>query len=268
VSGEETRYLSGPLTEAMLAPLGPECRWVVRHGRLTDGDAARLAAVMCRRPDVHLEVASDMPRHEPVTNLDFLRFFPWLTRLSVSSYYLENISGLTGLANLRSLDLTRGGAGSSVSVAPLATAASSLQHLSLEGPATKLGVLSELTGPKTLTLRSVRLPDLSVLVPIAGLRSLDLKLGGTRDLSALPNFTHLQYFQAWLVRGLSDISPLADVPSLEEIFLEALRNVTELPSLERLTKLREITLMKMNGLTDLTPLLTAPALEVITLTLH
>ena len=208
-----------------------------------------------------------MPRHEPVTNLDFLRFFPWLTRLSVSSYYLENISGLTGLANLRMLDLDRGGAASSVSVAPLATAASSLQHLSLEGPATKLGVLSELTGLKTLTLRSVRLPDLSVLVPIAGLRSLDLKLGGTRDLSALPNFTHLQYFQAWLVRGLSDISPLADVPSLEEIFLEALRNVTELPSLERLTKLREITLMKMNGLTDLTPLLTAPALEVITPTL-
>jgi hypothetical protein len=38
----------------------------------------------------------------------------------------------------------------------------------------------------SLTLRSITLPDLSLLLPLSQLRALDIKLGGTRDLTLLP----------------------------------------------------------------------------------
>jgi hypothetical protein len=265
VASVESRRVRAPLTDAMLAPLEPECRWVDINGRLTDEDAARVAGLMYERPEVHLTVGSSGLRVDPVTNLDFLRFFPWLTWLNVTSHYLQNISGLAGLSQLRRLNLDVGVR--TISAAPLAATASSLRELSLEGPVSKAGALSELTGVVELTLRSVRMPDLAVLTSIAGLRSLDLELGGTRDLSLLSAFTHLEYFQARLVRGLADVSPLGDVLSLQSIFLEALRNVTQLPSLAKLTRLQTVTLRTMKGLTDLIALLTAPALEDVSLSL-
>jgi hypothetical protein len=266
VPSAESRRVRAPLTDAMLVPLEPECRWVDIKGSLTDGDASRVSDLMRGRPDVHLTVSSNMLRDDPATNLDLLRFFPWLTWLNVNSHYLENIDGLIHLSQLRTLNID--GSTRTVSAAPLAALGSSLRELSLEGPISKVGALSELTGLIDLTLRSVRMPDLSVLTPMQGLHRLDLKLGGTRDLSLLPAFSRLRYFEAWLIRGLSDVRPLADVPSLEEIFLESLRNVTQLPSLARLSHLRKITLRTMKGLTDLTPLLTAPALEDVSLTLQ
>ena len=41
-------------------------------------------------------------------------------------------------------------------------------------------------------LRSITLPDLSALVPLRRLTSLDIKLGGTRDVSLLPQVGHQQ----------------------------------------------------------------------------
>jgi len=263
------RRVHAPLADAMLAPLEPDCGVVGVYSALSDIEAARLAEVMAGRPDVYLIVRSDSAwrRLEPVADLDFLRYFPWLTRLAVLCNGLKNIDGLTHLRQPRRLDI-HSSQSRTVSAVPLAATGGSLRHLSLEIPVSKVEALSELTGLITLTLRTVRMPDLAVLTPIAGLRGLDLKLGGTRDLSLLPSFTRLQYFEAWLVRGLSDVSPLAEVPSLEEIFLESLRNVTELPPLDNLSRLRSITLRFMKGLTDLNPLLTAPALEEVSLTLE
>jgi hypothetical protein len=70
-----------------------------------------------------------------------------------------------------------------------------------------------------------------------------------------------------MIRGFADLTPLAGVPSLEDLHPEALRYVTELPPLQKLTRLRRITLQAMNGLTDLSALLTAPALDGIDLAL-
>jgi hypothetical protein len=109
------------------------------------------------------------------------------------------------------------------------------------------------------------MPGLSALTPMTGLRGLDLKLGGTRDLSLLPSFTRLQYFEAAMIRGLSDLSPLTEATSLEELYLQALTHVTALPPMHKLTRLRRITLWTMKGLTDLSVLLTAPALEELDL---
>jgi Leucine-rich repeat (LRR) protein len=259
--------VKSPLTDAMLAPLETDCDDVLISGGLSDIEAHRLAELMAGRPDVMLLVCDTGLRRTPVTDLDFLRLFPWLTWLSILCNRLENIGGLTHLPQLNRLYINSSQS-RAVSASPLAATAGTLQHLKLEIPVSRVGALSELTGLTTLTLRTVRMQDLSVLTPIAGLRSLDLKLGGTRDLSLLPAFSQLQYFEAQLVRGLADIRPLAEVPSLEEIFLDSLRNVTQLPPLDKLTRLRTITLRTMKGLTDLAPLLTAPSLEDVSISLE
>jgi hypothetical protein len=151
-----------------------------------------------------------------------------------------------------------------LSLTPLAGLAS-LRHLALEGTVMDLEALSAMTGLHSLTLRSVTMNDLSALTPITGLRALDLELGGTRDLGLLPALSELQYLQAWMVRGLSDLGPVADVQSLDELFLQVLPHVTELPALGRLTRLRRVHLQTMKGLQDLTPLLRAPALKELIL---
>jgi hypothetical protein len=264
MASTETRFVRSPLTAAMVAALEPECRWVDILGGepLSDQEAAQLAEVMRSRPDAGLSI---LPRHLGSTpDLDILQWFPWLHKLIVDSHSLRDLSGLTHLTGLRTLYLSQ--SRHRLSLKPVASLAGSLRHLQVEGLVSHVEALSELTGLLTLTLRSVTLPAMSVLAPMTNLRGLDLKLGGTSDLSLLPCFTRLQYFEAWMIRGLTDLSALAAVTSLEELHLEALKHVTRLPPLHNLTRLRRITLHTMKGLEDLTVLLTAPALEELRLT--
>jgi hypothetical protein len=105
-----------------------------------------------------------------------------------------------------------------------------------------------------------------LLLPLTGLRALDLKLGGTHDLSLLPRIGRLEYLELWMVQGLDDLGPLSEVPSLRYVHLEALKQVTALPAdLSRLTHLDTVWIETMKGLTDFTPLLTASGLRRVAL---
>ena len=68
-----------------------------------------------------------------------------------------------------------------------------------------------------------------------------------------------------MVRGLADLSPVADLTSLEYLSLQSLRQVSALPSLSRTERLGRVWLEHLVGLRDLTPLLTAPALTDLAL---
>src|SRR6185369_16448690 len=105
----------------------------------------------------------------------------------------------------------------------------------------------------------------SLLQPMTRLRSLDLKLGGTRDLRLLPRIGELRYLELWMIRGLTDVSAVGEIPTLRVLFLQALRQVERLPDFSRATELRRIRLETMKGLRDLRPLATAPALEAVEL---
>ena len=102
-------------------------------------------------------------------------------------------------------------------------------------------------------------------MPLPTLSRLDIKLGGTTNLKALPNLRKLEYLELWLIRGLADLSVIADMTSLKELFLQALRNVTRLPSFAHLKQLHRVTLQTMKGLRDLSPVAQAPALEELEL---
>ncbi len=259
----ERRHVSSPLTAEMLRP-SPTGRGQVQFDRLlTDDDFRAMAEWFRQYPEMSLRAYGGYDGS--IRDLEFLRFFPSLRSLSVDALY-DRITSLDGLRHL-SDDVEELGIGATKARLDLASIErfSGLRTLYLEGQMKHIEVLSRLTRLEDLTLRSISLPDLSLLLPLRRLRSFDLKLGGTRDLRLLPRIGELRYLELWLIKGLDDLSVVGEIASLRSLFLQALRRVDRLPDLGKATMLRRVHLETMKGLRDLTPLTTAPALAELVL---
>jgi hypothetical protein len=137
----------------------------------------------------------------------------------------------------------------------------SLRTVSIEGHSKNIEVLGSLKKLENVTLRSVTTPSLEFLADLPALWSLDIKLGGTNNLSALKGNSTLKYLELWQVSGLKDISVVSTLKSLQYLFLQALRNITAIPDLSRLKRLRRVHLEDLRGLTDISGVASAPALE-------
>jgi hypothetical protein len=137
----------------------------------------------------------------------------------------------------------------------------SLEEIYLEGQQKNIDVLSHLMTLRDVTLRSISTPGLGYLSSLNRMWSLDIKLGGTRDLSALEGMSGIKYLELWQIRGLSDISVVSSLTGLQYLFLQSLRRVTKLPTFDELASLRRVCLENMKGLEDISSLETAPALE-------
>jgi hypothetical protein len=253
------RGVRSPLTAEMLSPLDARCRIVQFNSMLSDADFERLSTLLSDYPDVALRAYGSYDG--TITDVEFLRYFPTLQRFMADALYhsLHSLDGLRHLPEGAS-EIAIGQTKKRLSLDILGRF-TSLHRLWLEGQTKGIDVISKLRSLRDLSLRSITLPDLSILTPLDALRLLDIKLGGTKNLALLPEIGKLEYLELWLVRGLSDISPVANLPHLRYLFLQALKNVTALPPLDRMTALRGIHLETMKGLRDLTPLRSAPALE-------
>jgi len=255
----ELREVESPLTDEMLRPFSPAGGTVQFASLLTDDDFERLATLLEQHPDVTLRAYGGYDGS--ITDLEFLRFFPRLESFGADALFahLSSLDGLRHLpVSLRELWIGR-------TKRPLDLAVlerfAHLETLFIEGQRTHIEVLRELRSLEELTLRSITLPDLSLLLPLERLRALDLKLGGTKDLGLLGQIGRLEYIELWMIKALVDISPIAEVHTLRYLFLESLRRVEQLPDLRALTRLRRVELQNMKGLTDLSPLAQAPALR-------
>jgi hypothetical protein len=261
--GPTIREVCSPMIEEDLAPLLPEHTTVQISSRLTDGEFRRLADFMADYPDVRLRVYGGYDGS--IKDLDFLRFFPRLRRFSVDAIYdLSRLDGI-GLLSEELEDLLIGWTRSKRFSLRTLTKFGNLRKLYLEGQQKDIGAIGELSALDDLTLRSITLPDLSALLPLRKLTSLDIKLGGTRNVGLLPKIGRLTYVELWRVRGLEDVSALAEIESLERFFLQTLKGVTSLPSLARSDNLRSVALETMTGITDLAPIAKAPKLERLVL---
>ena len=257
----DERILSSPVTQEMLRPLDAPFSSVRIKTPLTDDDYRRVAAFLEQHPSASLTFAP--PYAHEITDLEFLRFFPSLRSFVVHLLALESIDGLRHVANsLEQLAVLSATRQLDLSVLRRLT---KVRRLQIESHKRHIEVLAEMTWLEDLTLRSITLPDLSVLVPLTALVSLDIKLGGTRNLSLLPRIGRLRYLQLWRITGLSDLSPIGGLTELRYLFLQTLNHVTELPDLTRATHLRRVHLETMKGLRDLSPLAKAPALEQLLL---
>lgn len=251
----EIRSIRAPLTRAMLAPLEKALRTVQFAQPFTEAEFRQIARLLESRPNVCLRDWGDSP------NLEFLEYFPNLRHFQVDGGpELQDLSGLNYLLpEVESLSISlRRSRPLSLTVL---TRFSRLRTLYLEGPVKDIDVIAELTSLEDLTMRSITLPNLRILTPLRRLLSLDIKLGGTRDLSDLPNIGRLRYLELWMVRGLTDLAPIGGVKTLQFLRLQALRRVDRLPALKDLTNLRRVILETMKGVRDPCALAEAPALE-------
>lgn len=257
------REVSSPLTGEMLRP-SLTARGVVQfRSKLTDDDFRQLGEWFRLYPEMTLRAYGSYDHS--ILDLEFLRFFPTLRRFGADALW-DSLASLDGLRHLPTdLDeLVIGATRAKLDLAIL-TRFGGLSSLFIEGQTKHLEVISGLVALDDLTLRSITMPDLSLLLPLKRLRSLDLKLGGTRNLGLLPRVGDLRYLELWMIRGLTDVSAVGQITSLRALFLQALRQVEALPDFHRATELRRVRLEAMKGLRDLGPLATAPALEAIEL---
>lgn len=194
------------------------------------------------------------------TNVDTLSQLRNLNTLSVGIYSLNNFDFL----NLLPISLNKLSLGKTKSKKPNLSCLnrfSEIEELYIEGQQNNIEVIGELKNLKKLVLRSISPKDISFLRKPAKLWSLDIKLGGIKDLSQLEGLANLKYLELWQIRGLSDISVISSLPGLQYLFLQSLRNVTKFPDIADLKSLRRIYLENMKGLTDISELIQAPALE-------
>jgi internalin A len=224
---------------------------------MTEHDYRTIARFLSEYPSVTLRVYGDYKR--TIHDLEFLRHFPWLRRFQVDIWHLESVDGLAHL----SPELTYLGIGATKKTFSMAILGRFpiLHELFLEGHSKDIGRISQLPELEDLTLRSITLPDLAILVPLRRLWSLDIKLGGTKNLELLPKVGQLKYLELWMIKGLDDISSISGVHTLQYLFLQALRRVTELPDFRGLVNLRRVHVETLKGLTDICKLAGAPALE-------
>lgn len=243
--GPTLREVCSPLIDEDFAPLVPEHTTVQISSRLTDDEFRRLADFMADYPDVRLRVYGGYDGS--ITDLDFLRFFPRLRRFSVDAIYeLPSMDGI-GLLSEVLEDLLIGWTRSKRFSLRTLAKFRNLRTLYLEGQQKDIDAIGELEALEDLTLRSITLPDLSALVPLRRLNSLDIKLGGTRDVALLPRIGKLTYVELWRIRGLEEASSLAEVPTLERFFLQTLKGVTSLPSFAQSKELRSVALDTMKA---------------------
>ncbi len=251
------RQLRSPVTDEQLRPLDPRCRRVQFSEPLSDSELKRVAQFMRDYPDVTFRVYG---HYLHKCDLEFLRHFDFLRHFAVDIFDLKDFSGINYLpVELESLGL--GQTRKQSHSLRFLERFRSLRHLYLEGHKKDIEVLGHLVNLESLALCSVTLPDLSILRPLVRLLSFVLALGGTRNVTLLPEIGRLRYLEIWLVRGLSDLSAIAEIRTLQYLFLQALKRVTVLPSLGRLHLLRRVHIETMKGLNDLQPIADAPNLE-------
>ena len=243
------REVRSPITEKQLLPLDPQCKVVQFNSPLTDNDFMRLARFLEAYPGIPLRIYG---HYGQTPDLSFLRYFPFLLGFQADVYQLKDINGLESLPdNLEFLGL--GQTKSRMSLRSLARF-KNLKDLFLEGHTKDFSAISELKNLIYLSLRSISLPDLSALIPLRRLRSLALKLGGTKELSLLPNISELRYLELWMVKGLADLTPIGQLRELRYLFLQDLKQVTQLPSFRLLNNLKRCHIESLKGLKDLCPI--------------
>ena len=252
------RQVKSPITTEQLSPLDPRCNVVQFDSPLTEADHIKLAEFLRAYPETPLRIYGHYSKRLP--NLSFLKHYPFLSGFQVDVYLLESTEGIEclpdtlgffGFGQTKSKKLSLG----------FLRRFRRLNDIYLESQTKDIEVISSLSSLEQLTMRSITLPDLKLLLPLKNLWSLDIKLGGTKDLQLLPQIGGLKHLELWMIKGLQDIDAIGKTTTLQNLFLQALKNVTTLPSFRNLRSLRRVTLDTMKGLTDLSPIADAPALE-------
>ncbi len=252
-------FVKSPFALGRLPRKTPNTLVVIVSGEIEDADARRLREYTRRFRHVSIRIGLPGFPAWPCT-LRFLRHFPDLQELTIRDLGRCDEAELIHLPKSLPTLYLCGSSGRGMSLEFLMRL-SKLRRLGLEQLSTDLDVVGRLKSLRELELRSITVRDLGFLLPHKGLRSLEIILGGTNQLDLMPKIGRLQHLALYKIYGLSDVSWLSRVKTLQFVDLQALRRVTSLPSLKPLLVLRRVRLDTMKGLFDLQSVAFAPQLE-------
>lgn len=236
--------------------------------------------VFSKRPDISLRVYG---HYGETCDLTFIQRIPSLRRISADCLMdakgievvtqLKNIEHLgVGIFNLDNFDfldeinpnLTELYLHQTRSKKPKINSIQrfeNLEYLYLEGQQKGIEAVSYLKKLKKIVLRSISTNNIDYLKNLEHLWSVDIKLGGIKDLSGLTNLKSIKYLELWQVRDLADLSFISKLETLQNIFIQSLKQLTRLPDFSNNKKLRRIYLENLKGLNDLSTLKNAPSLK-------
>ncbi len=236
--------------------------------------------VFSKRPDISLRVYG---HYSESCDLAFIQRIPSLRRLSADCLMdakgievvtqLENLEHLgVGIFNLDNFDfldkinpnLKELYLHSTRSKKPKISSIQKfeqLEYLYLEGQQNGIEAISHLKKLEKIVLRSISTKNVDYLKNLEHLWSVDIKLGGIKDLSGLTSLKSIKYLELWQVRDLADLSFISKLDSLQNLFIQSLKQLTKLPDFTNNRKLSRIYLENLKGLNDLSTLKNAPCLK-------
>lgn len=248
--------VKSPIKRKQLESIDNQCQIIQFSTPLSDADYRNLSNFLQNRQEITLRIFGPSTEN----NLEFLKHFTSIKRFSVDVWDIQSLDGINALpSDLQYLGI--GKTRSKVHSLRFLERFNNLKELWIEGHTKHIDSIGVLKSLQKLTLRSVTLPDLSILRPLNSLWWFALKLGGTKDITLLSEVGELKYLEIWRVRGLSDISSISNINSLQFLFLQTLNKVEHLPSFKKLINLKRIHLETMKGIKDISPLADAPAIE-------
>jgi len=245
-------YVKSPITNQQLEQFDPSYGGFQFDELLTESDFKKIADVLEKHPNCGLRVYGNY--NNSIKGLSFLKYFPNLTDFCIDSMWnFQNLDELSFLpTSLKSLGI--GQTKSNIFSLKILNQFPNLESLYIESHNKDILSISNLKKLKSLSLRSITVPTLDFLVPLTQLQSLDIKLGGTNNLKALPKIENIKYLELWFIRGLNDISCISELKNLQYLFLQTLKLVKQLPDMKKLFSLRRVHLETLKEITDLRPL--------------
>lgn len=203
------------------------------------------------------EIVLFKPNNSGFSSLDFLGKVSWLKSFTLLDLLTENISGIHFLSDLRSIYM-----GDYSKKAIDFASFPELKECRMEFSHNRLSVVS---CPKLelLSMLHFSLSDLSKLVPLRHLTTLDISQGKLADIRAITEFRHLEHLNLVLLKSLQDIAPLGRAGELQTLSLEGTRGFRTLDALSGLGKLRRLNISNCGQIDSIAPLVACRSLEIL-----
>jgi internalin A len=184
---------------------------------------------------------NDLTGLEYSTNLSSLNlgefYYYWVWPPELRTNQIEDITPLTGLIQLKSLDLSN-------------------------NQISNISALSGMTVLETLALYKNKITDISALSGLSKLTSLDLERNQITDITPLSGLTNLKLLEL-SSNLIADTTTLSTLTGLESLLLNRI-GLTTVPELTNLPSLKSLEL-DGNQITDISGLSGMPAIESVSL---
>lgn len=243
--------------ERDLASINSSTVRVVCDRDMEDAQHARTARALEACPGASVQLGG---WRSSVQSIECLRHYSDRTEVSIDWFRTKSLDALRHL-NPRLKSLSIGPTSSKRISLEGIRRFTHLRKLSVDGQIDVLHHFDCFPRLEALYLRGVGCSDLRWVDRIPRLWWLWHGLCSTKSLEGIERAANLQYMELWLIKGLSDLVPIGNIDSLEELKLESLSRVGRLPCLSRLTKLRGMELTHMKALRDLSPIVQSKSIE-------